>query len=356
MNIYLSEQLKKLRREKGNTQEELAAYLGITMQAVSKWEREEGYPDITLLPAIASYYNVSIDDLLGVGTIEKEKKLNSYEKKDMELFHEGKTSERVALWREAEKEFPNEMSVIHGLMYALSAEDRKENADEIIEYGKRILEESTDSVLRGGAIQCLCFTYYYAKKDAESAKQYAKMAYNYSITVNELMPRLLEGDEAVEYCQTNVQALFDMINLNTQMMCMKGKYTPEETIRAYEFLIQLFDLLYSDGNCGFFHVRYAEFYRETAKDYLKLNDTEKMFECLEKSAEHAIKSDTLKDGMYTSFLVNKVKLSCADGVKNFTENQSGLLLKVLKGERFKLFEKDPRMIGLIEKLMPVAVF
>ena len=77
MDISLSEQLKRLRKAKGNTQEELAAHIGITTQAVSKWERGEGYPDITLLPAIAAYYCTSIDDLLGVGKNEREKKKTS---------------------------------------------------------------------------------------------------------------------------------------------------------------------------------------------------------------------------------------------------------------------------------------
>ena len=85
MTIHLKEQLKKLRRERSGTQEDLAAHLGVTVQAVSKWERGEGFPDINLLPAISSFYNVTIDDLLGVGQMEKEKKIKEYREKSIEL-------------------------------------------------------------------------------------------------------------------------------------------------------------------------------------------------------------------------------------------------------------------------------
>ena len=51
--LYLSENLKKYRILKNLTQEDVAGYLGITPQSVSKWERGESYPDITLLPALA---------------------------------------------------------------------------------------------------------------------------------------------------------------------------------------------------------------------------------------------------------------------------------------------------------------
>ena len=60
MQITLKDNLSRLRRERGVTQEAVAEHLGITAQSVGKWERGEGFPDITLLPAIALYFGVTV--------------------------------------------------------------------------------------------------------------------------------------------------------------------------------------------------------------------------------------------------------------------------------------------------------
>ena len=73
MSIMISENLKRLRKEKGNTQQEIADHLGMSMQSVSKWECGDGYPDIELLPKIAAYYDVSLDYLFGVSEIHQNK-------------------------------------------------------------------------------------------------------------------------------------------------------------------------------------------------------------------------------------------------------------------------------------------
>lgn len=63
MGMEIGKQIKNLRTEKGVTQEELANYLGISYQAVSKWENNVTSPDIQLLPLISVYFGITIDKL-----------------------------------------------------------------------------------------------------------------------------------------------------------------------------------------------------------------------------------------------------------------------------------------------------
>ena len=64
-SIQIGPNISRLRKEKKITQEELAEYLGVSKPAVSKWESGQSYPDILLLPIIASYFDKTVDDLLG---------------------------------------------------------------------------------------------------------------------------------------------------------------------------------------------------------------------------------------------------------------------------------------------------
>lgn len=62
MNLKIGEKIKILRKQKNISQEVLAQYLGVSFQSVSKWENETTMPDITLVPAIASFFGVSTDE------------------------------------------------------------------------------------------------------------------------------------------------------------------------------------------------------------------------------------------------------------------------------------------------------
>lgn len=59
----IGKKIRNLRLEKEVKQEELAEYLGVSVQAVSKWETQASVPDIGLLPGIAVFFGVTIDEL-----------------------------------------------------------------------------------------------------------------------------------------------------------------------------------------------------------------------------------------------------------------------------------------------------
>ena len=105
MEINLKDTLRRLRRKKNITQEALAAYLGITHQSVGKWERGEGFPDITMLPKIAFYFDVTVDELLDVGKSRIQEKIERYREESTKYMNAGENEKNLALWEEAYREF-----------------------------------------------------------------------------------------------------------------------------------------------------------------------------------------------------------------------------------------------------------
>lgn len=109
MKLKLSKNLRELRQEKGWTQEQLAEKLGVSYQAVSRWETDATYPDIEMLPALADLLEVSLEKLMGVTKTERaEASEKYYQKLNATLDHE----ERLKLLHEIHREFPNDMTIV----------------------------------------------------------------------------------------------------------------------------------------------------------------------------------------------------------------------------------------------------
>lgn len=159
--LYLPENLKKYRLSKNLTQEDVATYLGITAQSVSKWERGETYPDITFLPALANIFETSVDLLLGMDTIRAEEtRLNIHKEANM-YQRKGDYNSAEKIYRDALLIYPNKPGMILGLGGVLAL---KGNTDESIELMERGLPLSINEKQKSTMRATLCFLYLKSKK------------------------------------------------------------------------------------------------------------------------------------------------------------------------------------------------
>ena len=123
MQLNLGQKIRELRRRDGRTQEALADAIGVTSQAVSRWEAGGGYPDMEMIPSIANYFGISIDALFGYDN-ERSKKVDALVAKieAMNAENNGEDvniEECIALAREAMVEFPGNEKIMLSLASVL---------------------------------------------------------------------------------------------------------------------------------------------------------------------------------------------------------------------------------------------
>ena len=124
MNIRIGERIKLLRKKNKITQDELAGVLKVTAQAVSRWENCASDPDIALIPSIANFFNISIDELFGYCQ-EREKKIDELlEKVQILSFQNTREDvnfdECISLLRAGLAEFPGNEKIMHKLACVLT--------------------------------------------------------------------------------------------------------------------------------------------------------------------------------------------------------------------------------------------
>lgn len=154
--LFLSENLKKYRILKNLTQEDVAGYLGITSQSVSKWERGETYPDITFLPALANIFETSVDLLIGMDTIRAEETRLNIHRKAIEYQRNGEYDLAEKTYRDALLIYPNKPGMILGLASTLALKGETNEAIELMERGLPIsINNRQKSMMKA----TLCFLY-----------------------------------------------------------------------------------------------------------------------------------------------------------------------------------------------------
>lgn len=349
MNIFISYTLKELRKNHGNTQEELAAHVGVSDQAVSKWERGESFPDITLLPAIAFYYNVSVDDLLGVGKIQVEKKINEYLDKSDALQKIGDTESNLKLWTEALKEFPNNPIVLGGYMSVIG----EENTDECIEIAERLIKESgLQSDVPYGAIDTL-FNVYNRLGDEEKAIKYAQMLPRAEISRDHRLTQIYKGAKLVESVMENLRELVQLIDDQIYRMVWHGDLNRDEQRKARLCCLKLYEWLYEDGDYGYYYTRVSNIYADLAIFDAWDNNIDGVINNLSHMADCEINFLTQKYVKRTSFLVNRTYQGHT-GYPNSTENACRWAVNFMYRDWFVFCREDERFKEIEEKLAVYA--
>lgn len=222
MELLIGRNIKRMRRERELTQEEVAAHLGISFQAISKWERGDGYPDITMLPAIANYFGVTVDALLGMDSIEKQQRYDAVNREYEENRGAGRYVENVMLMEAALKDWPNDALLLVQLAASYqhlgdTTEEKRGFIRKAAAVEERILQYCDDCEVRGATMYNICHTYEKLGEHEKAVEQAKKLPNLYKARENALV-HFLTGEERRDIARSALTPLMWALSVHMKAL------------------------------------------------------------------------------------------------------------------------------------------
>jgi len=253
----IGEKIKNLRKKSNVTQEKFAEYLGITFQAVSRWESGICYPDLEMLPAIANYFNVTTDELLGVDISKNKEKIKNIgdliHKKLRESFTDDDViDDAIKICRDAIAEFPNNYYLLSWLANCLgsksarnvfSDEEKEKCKREIISIREHILEDCTDDRYRLPSLTQLIYAYN-SIGNKEKALELAKNLPTSHETSDNVLWTILDGDEKLKKGVEDILILTYSIEQRIEILA--GMESDNDKDKRIELIKEIIDIIYKD--------------------------------------------------------------------------------------------------------------
>lgn len=367
MNMKIGAIIKKLRTEHNITQETLATALGVTPQAISRWESGGGYPDIELLPLLADFFSVSTDELLGYKLSEREAEIIRIKKEMARLAEVGTTHERVAFARNAIALYPADFELKENLavcLYHLWCDTKASDLfGEIENLCLAVVADCKDEDIRYGAINLLVCIYGETRQ-SEKAKKAVDMLSPMKYC-REFVKSQGIGDGNTEiYIQDEIDQLTDCLGTAISGYAVHDDLPndPSTWDRKIEMLTvsnQLYKMIYGD-DLMFYHVRLSHHYWLISTYQMAKGGADAALASLENMCHHAVAYDRsyLHDHgkRYTSVFTDR--LIYPEPSKDFHEltehSNCYYMLEKLKNKRYDSIREDSRFVSIIKKLKQYA--
>lgn len=371
MQIKIGAKIKELRLKHKCTQEDLATALGVTPQAISRWESENGYPDIEYLPLLAEYFSVTTDELLGVNLPEKENRRAEIYRLISHIRETGANRTHLPVVREYLAEFPFDEQIRKGLADIICCsymwEDngnppQQEPLKEAEKIYLTLMEETKNMDFRNQVIEALCALYAVGYRDERRALLTSEKlpAMRYS---RELVRRHIFQSEASSkyYKQKAIACLFDELGLelvNYIINCIPNNETMwDEKIRMLEKILEFYSFIYGE-NLLYQHNSAAYIYRVIATYRVAQKKYESALEHLEKMCEHLIAGEKAQYGdTFTSCFTNQLEFSEADkdSPAFAAHNDAWYTFQKLTGQkRYDPLRNMPRFQDIVDKIRKIA--